>query len=83
MGEILPILDHEKAHFQKAMELGYNPLYGIRMVVDSPPIILTGFVDFKERVPQGEDMVKILLAPENPSEDDLKLVERINREMGL
>ena len=77
---VLPILEHEKAHFEKALELGYNPQYGIHMIVDCPPAILAGFVDFKGRVPEGQDMMDILLAPEQPGEDDLKLVEEIKGE---
>ncbi|MBS3096962.1 hypothetical protein J4480_06010 [Candidatus Woesearchaeota archaeon] len=71
------ILEHEKRHFEKAVRLGYNPLYGIRMVVDSPPAILAGYVEFDGRVPIGQDMIDILLAPDKPSPDDLKLVGKI------
>ena len=81
--EAVELLDHERAHFRKSIDLGYAPLYGICMIVDAPPVIIAGFIDFEGRVPQGQDMIDILLAPKNPGADDLSLVEKIRAEIAL
>ena len=59
---------HEGAHFNKAVELGYSPVCGIRMSVDRPPIVICGFVDFEGPVPEGQDMIDILMAPNPPGQ---------------
>jgi|SRR3989344_7248210 len=79
--EIVECLDHEKQHFDKAKELGYQPVYGVKMVPEFPPIIDFYFIDFKDKKPVGQDMIDILLAPDQPGENDLKLVDRIRSEM--
>ena len=65
-------LEHERAHFEKARELGYTPQYVARLVVDNPSVIILAAVDF-DREPTPSDMVKICLAPKKPSKEDLEL----------
>jgi len=73
-------LAHERYHFNKALELGYIPLYGISCIVDFPPIILAGFVQFEGRIPQGHDMIDILLSPKHPSPDDISQANQLESE---
>jgi len=79
--ELLEILEHEKSHFDKAVSLGYSPKYGLRMIADFPPIILAGYIDFDGRVPAGQDMIDILLAPKIPGEHDYIFAEKIRSEL--
>jgi len=79
--DIIELLDHEKEHFEKAVELGYKPKYGIRMVPDAPPLVIAGYIDFEGKVPEGQDMIDILLAPKQPGPDDLNLAEKIQAEL--
>jgi len=71
------LLGHERGHYEKAVELGFKPIYGIWLVPDFPPLILAGYIDFEGAVPQGQDMIDILMAPTVSREDDIKLVKRI------
>ncbi|MEK6889908.1 MAG: hypothetical protein AABX35_01845 [Nanoarchaeota archaeon] len=66
-------LRHERAHFEKAKELGYTPQYVAKLIVDNPSIIILAAVDFIGREPTPSDMVKICLAPRRPSKEDLEL----------
>lgn len=75
--DVIESLDHEKQHFEKAKELGYNPVYGVRMIPDFPPPIDFYFIDWEGKEPKGQDRIDILLAPDQPSGNDLKLVEMI------
>ena len=75
--EVEELLSHERGHYEMAVKLGYKPIYGIRMVPDSPPLVLAGYIDFEGAVPQGQDMIDILMAPTVPGEDDMKLAKRI------
>lgn len=79
--EVTALLDHERQHFEKARRLGYQPIYGVRMVPDFPPIIDFGFIGFEGKKPVGQDMIDILLAPDTPGEDDLILAGRIQSEL--
>ncbi len=74
-------LDHEREHFDKAVALGYNPVYGFRVILDFPPVILAGLVDFEGRVPEGQDLIDICLAPKNPGEHDHSLAEKTRSEL--
>lgn len=75
--DLLFCLRHEKAHFEKAKALGYDPVYGVRMIPDCPPVVLTWFVDFRGKEPTDDDLIAILLAPENPGEDDINLAQKL------
>ena len=75
--DVASSLDHEKQHFEKAMQLGYKPSYGVRMVPDFPPLIDFFFIEFEGEKPSGQDMIDILLAPDKPGYHDRELAERI------
>lgn len=70
--------NHERAHFMKAQDLGYTPLYGARFIGnDFPHIFIAGFIAFTGSKPVKEDHIKILLAPEKPGIHDLVLASRL------
>ena len=74
-------LDHEKQHFEKAVQLGYAPKYGVRMVLDFPPIIEHYFIGFEDKEPSGQDMIDIFLAPDEPGKNDVEMAEKIRKEL--
>ncbi|MGD9276189.1 MAG: hypothetical protein PVJ67_03370 [Candidatus Pacearchaeota archaeon] len=78
------IILHEKAHYEKAKELNYNPFYAIGKNPNSfysfvPHIIVSSV--------SNEDELLIVLAPEIPSHEDLDNAEecfkKIQKEKGL
>jgi hypothetical protein len=77
------ILEHERAHYEKALELGYKPILQIIMLPDFPPIVDGGRIDFDGKVPQRMDMIDILLAPTYPGDDDFELAEKIRSQTGI
>lgn len=74
--EIITTINHEVAHFEKARELGYNPVYGI-MKKNFKIFHLNFSLQIPhvryEKEPKPQDLVEIALAPENPS-----LIDRIH-----
>jgi hypothetical protein len=65
------ILVHERAHLEKAKELGYRVNYCIKLTNKKkirPGIV----VDDDERGFTKEDLIKIFSAPDDPSDDDIK-----------
>lgn len=68
------VANHERQHLERALALGYSAHYGARIVGnDFPHILIEGFVDFPEIKPTNNHLIEILLAPDKPSEDDLRL----------
>ena|SRR3989344_971775 len=74
--EARELVDHEKEHFDRALALGYTPIYVCYILADTIPSII-GMTDFVGRVPEGLDMIDILMAPSQPSEDDIALATKI------
>jgi len=74
--------NHERAHLQKAQVLGYEAIYGARIIGnDFPHILLEAFVDFPGQRPTSEHFIEILLAPDIPGEDDIELIANLNKEV--
>lgn len=82
---------HEKAHFEKALSLGYKPFYAIEgfpwLKKDINPktaVVRSYLVEFDGKRPQAMDHIEILLAPVNPSIPDLEAINSImhNLRMG-
>lgn len=70
--EIEDKVNHEKAHFEKARELGYDFVYNLNISHDAGDLHkISNEVVFNGRLPIPEHMIQILLAPEKPSESDL------------
>jgi hypothetical protein len=67
------LIAHEKAHFNRARELGYDAKYWVEFMGSSTIILLSSGVYVSERMPSPEHKVLIALAPENPSERDFVL----------
>lgn len=86
VAEVEEIIIHEKAHFEKARSLGYDPVYQVFGLVDQQgdpnnTIVDAYQVDYNGRRPTGEDLIEILLAPKIPSEDDLELANRTRKSL--
>ena len=66
------IIEHERNHYDKAVELGYDPLCCVIISRRDgrPPKLLGAVVDFFGHYPIGQDMIDILLAPDCPSDFD-------------
>lgn len=72
--KISRIFEHEKSHFDMAKKLRYKPVYGIKIylknnnekILETDVYVLNGFR-------KEEDVIKIALAPKNPSEVDYAL----------
>jgi hypothetical protein len=87
MEEVEEIMAHERAHYEMAKKLGYLPVYrvsGILRGYENEPerAIVDAFeIDYEGRRPNPEDLIKIVLAPKNPSEADLDIAERCRKEL--
>ncbi|MEK6860072.1 MAG: hypothetical protein AABX54_04630 [Nanoarchaeota archaeon] len=82
--EIEELIVHERAHFERAKQLRYTPLYALSTYTIENPLnvlILFNGVIFSEKNPTDRHMIKILLAPRDPSEDDLYVSRRLKREL--
>lgn len=77
--EIIDILEHERAHFNRALELGYKPRYLVQ--VDSD---LTKVLGLAVDVPDvtSMDLRQIALAPSVPSFCDRRIALRIAQRGG-
>ena len=74
--------NHERQHLEKATALGYDSIYGAKIVGnDFPHIFLYAFVDFPSTKPTSEHLIEILLAPDTPGEHDLKLVSKLRKQI--
>lgn len=62
-------IQHEKAHFEKAKQLGYNPTYDAVVFKNLFGIYIDCRVEHEQAT--KSDLLKIALAPENPSIEDL------------
>lgn len=70
--EISEIVRHEKAHYNKAVELGYKPQYclvfsNIEQLKFRPSIRIAENKNLSD-----SDLKKILMAPKDPSDRDLR-----------
>ena len=84
--EIEIIAAHERAHYETAKRLGYNPCYGCEVLlkeyslgpfkIKKPEI--RAMVVFKEEI-RVEDHIKILSAPENLSLMDKEMLRKLNQ----
>jgi hypothetical protein len=71
--------NHEKEHLEEAQRLGYRTVYGAYFIGnDFPHPFIAGFVDFPDKLPGKGDLVKILFAPKEPSDDDLEIVRALD-----
>ena len=69
------IMDHEKAHYNKATELGRNPIYGIviyrvKVFGETKNATLAAAVTCDKDTSE-EDLEKIAMAPDHPSDIDM------------
>ncbi len=76
-------ITHEKAKY-----LGYEPVYGVYACFlagdkkkQCGAVLQYYQVDYKGKRPTPEDLIKICLAPKNPSIGDLDIVERCRKEL--
>lgn len=76
-------VDHEKDHFEMARKLGYNVSYGIHFKGSWPYSWedCYPYLHFDDQFVKLEDLVLIAFAPKEPSEGDIKTIERIKRMM--
>jgi hypothetical protein len=83
--EVKEIIEHEKAHYKMADSLGYDPVYQVYALftgdkkIPEKAIVLSYQVDYKGERPNPSDLIKILLAPEKPSLEDLDNVKIASR----
>lgn len=74
------IIDHEKAHYEKAKELGYTPLFFIKERSSTQGNEQINRLDISVRINSAIwvwDKKKILLAPKNPSPSDLEKADNM------
>lgn len=71
------ILEHERQHFDRAVELGYQPFYLINYEMGPPQEIYYYGIDFKGKKPTGKHLGDILLAPDMPSFHDIEMAKKI------
>ncbi len=72
-------IEHEKAHGQKAEELGYTVTYGYSFFISPPSqIFCKTFTRFKEMPMPPEHIKQIAEAPKNLSISDKSLVNFMN-----
>lgn len=67
--EVDNCITHERAHFETALKLGYNPVYGAvysPRFQDSKPLVLHCFVGFIGKKPTSKELIEICLAPSDP-----------------
>ena len=71
--DIARFIGHERAHFDKAVVLGYQPRYNARLTLDSKRVHGLA-VDVPGVTP--EHMAQIAMAPEDPGYWDIELADR-------
>jgi len=88
--EVEKIIIHEKAHFEKAKSLGYDPVYGVDALFwkannakQYNTEVESFLVDYKGIRPTPADLIRICLAPKDPSEGDLEIVARVKRDLKI
>ena len=69
-------VEHERAHLQMAISLGYDAKYSIR-IVDEFEKYPTIYISDKEI--SKKDLVKIIMAPKIPSKNDVRNLEMLNK----
>ena len=74
--EIVRILEHEQAHFDAALSLGYKPRYVVLLNKKTGKPFGTA-VDIPDIRPEHRD--RIFLAPKNPSYWDIEMAEQHRR----
>jgi hypothetical protein len=89
--ELEGLIDHERAHFNKTVELGYSPpKYGLQIVrkylfgIGYEPEI-SAFIEFTKpsEIISLEDRIKIYLAPKKPSPIDMMGVDKCQKILAL
>jgi hypothetical protein len=77
--KIPAIIEHEKAHFEKAKEIGYQAIYLLRIRKKRNGIetYQPGVYPIGDLTPKGHRT--ICLAPEDPSSEDLRNARRYKR----
>ena len=70
--------EHERAHFNKLIELGYLPTnYVIIFSNSSDPVAVGASIDFDESKVSLKDLAILALSPLDPSLTDLKTARRV------
>jgi hypothetical protein len=70
--------EHERAHFDKLIELGYSPDYYVIILYDSSdPLLVGASIDFDESKVSPKDLALISLAPKDPSFRDLRTARKV------
>ncbi|MEK9185111.1 MAG: hypothetical protein AAB866_03045 [Patescibacteria group bacterium] len=75
------IIEHERAHFDKAKELGYNPRYLVEYIQgtnhedDGIYQFIQAFV--KHSSVSDKDLLAICLAPKDLSKGDIRIAKRL------
>ena len=74
-GKVDHIVNHELAHFNKAQELGYKPIYhfGYTNATATQPLFFSFGEVRMDRIPEPMDLIDICLAPARPSIGDLNM----------
>lgn len=80
------IAKHEKAHYDTAKELGYNPIYGCMKLLKECYLGPIKFVKRKikacvyiDETVNEEDILKIASAPEDLSDGDILKLQQLNQ----
>tara|TARA_Y100000034_G_scaffold22715_1_gene26191 strand:+ start:471 stop:821 length:351 start_codon:yes stop_codon:yes gene_type:complete len=68
--DVLRLRSHEKAHFDKAEELGYSPTYGFKRTKRHTQFFKETYFIFLDRDCSPNHFKEIALAPKNPGEKD-------------
>ncbi len=84
IAEVEEIIVHERAHFEMARSLGYDPVYQVFGLIDSNgdpnnTIVDAYQVDYRGKRPIGDDLIKILLAPKDPSREDIDNADKARK----
>jgi hypothetical protein len=75
--EVSKAIAHESAHLNKARELGYEAEYCI--IITDPATLKTrpAIHYYGDRIPSEDDLRKILSAPSDPSDWDMKRLKAL------
>jgi|SRR3989338_2660999 len=77
-------IEHERAHFEKAIELGYSPVYALERFYTAGSNLATVMLNavmFNGKEPSPEHIIHILLAPKVLSGGDLDDALRLRRQI--
>ena len=73
------VIAHERAHFEKALDLGYSPSYSLFTCYHRSYFTLR-FATFVPKNTTREDLILIASAPDIPGPEDLELIKKVREQ---